>query len=119
MTRIKEYMELLTSEMEEFRSDVNRLEAINDQIKDVKVAIDLSEIKPLLEEYNGQLKKQSELQEKQYKRFELLFEKAGVYPKWAIIVFILAILISITSLVYVYNANHEKAIKTEESITQK
>lgn len=30
MTKIKEYMELLTSEMETFRGDVNRLEVIND-----------------------------------------------------------------------------------------
>lgn len=102
MTRVKEYMELLTSELEEFRDDVNRLETINNQIKDLKVAIDLSEIKPLLEEYNKELKRQSELQERQYRRFETLFKKAGVYPKWAIIIFILAILISIASLVYVY-----------------
>jgi len=102
MTRIKEYMELLTSELEEFRGDVNRLEVINDQIKDVKVAIDLSEIKPLLEAYNRQLKKQGELQERQYGRFEALFKKAGVYPKWAIISFITAILISVASLIYAY-----------------
>ncbi|WP_339666697.1 DUF6730 family protein [Maribacter arcticus] len=102
MTRIKEYMELLTSELEEFRGDVNRLKTINDQIKDAKVAIDLSEIKALLEEYNNQLKRQSELQERQYRRFEVLFKKAGVYPKWAIITFILAILISVVSLVYAY-----------------
>ena len=99
MTRIKEYMELLTSELEEFRGDVNRLKTINDQIKDAKVAIDLSEIKALLEEYNNQLKRQSELQERQYRRFEVLFKKAGVYPKWAIITFIL---ISVVSLVYAY-----------------
>ena len=83
-------------------SDVNRLKTINDQIRDTKLAIDLSEIKPLLEAYNEQLKRQSELQEIQYKRLETLFKKAGVYPKWAIITFILAILISVASLVYAY-----------------
>ncbi|MGY5848385.1 DUF6730 family protein [Salegentibacter sp. HM20] len=102
MTRVKEYMELITSELEEFRDDVNRLGAINDQIRDTKVAIDLSEIKPLLEAYNEQLKRQSELQERQYRRFEVLFKKAGVYPKWAIITFILAILISVASMFYAY-----------------
>ena len=100
MTRAKEYMELLTSEMEEFRSDVSRLEIINDQIQNTKVAIDLSEIKSLLETYNNKLKRQSELQERQYRRFETLFKKAGVYPKWAVIIFIIAILISVVSLVY-------------------
>lgn len=102
MTRAKEYMELLTSELEEFRSDVSRLESINDQIRDTKVAIDLSEIKSLLETYNNQLKRQSELQERQYRRFEALFRKAGVYPKWAVITFIIAILISVVSLIYAY-----------------
>lgn len=33
MTRIKDFMELLTSEMEGFQDDVNRLEAVNIRLK--------------------------------------------------------------------------------------
>jgi hypothetical protein len=102
MTRIKEYMELLTSEIEAFRSDVNRLETINERIKDLKVSIDLKELKAALMEHNNQLEKQREYQERFYTRMETLFQKAGVYPKWAIIVFIVAILISVASLLYAY-----------------
>jgi len=104
MTRIKEYMELLTSEMEAFRSDVNRLETINERIKDLKVSIDLKELKTALMEHSNQLEKQREHQERFYTRMEQLFQKAGVYPKGAVITFILAILISVASLLYAYRA---------------
>lgn len=75
MTKIKEYMELLTSEMETFRGDVNRLEVINDRIKDLKVSIDLKELKAELKEYNSELAKQREYQERFYLRMEILFQK--------------------------------------------
>jgi len=102
MTRIKEYMEQLTSEMEALRSDVNRLETINERIKDLKVSIDLKELKTALMEHSNQLEKQRKYQERFYTRMELLFENAGVYPKWAVITFIVAILISVASLLYAY-----------------
>lgn len=35
-------------------------------------------------------------------RMEILFQKAGVYPKWAVITFIVAIIISAFSLHYAY-----------------
>lgn len=95
-------MEVLTSEMEAFRDDVNRLEEINDQLKDVRVFIDLREIKVLLKEHNDRLQRQKEQQERFYTRMEILFQRAGVYPKWAIITFILTILLSIASLAYAY-----------------
>lgn len=95
-------MELLTSEMEAFRDDVNRLEAINENIKDVKISIDLKEIKSFLKEHGRQLESQKEQQERFYNRMESLFQTAGVYPKWAVITFIVAILLSVASLVYAY-----------------
>ncbi len=95
-------MELLTSEMEAFRDDVNRLEAINENIKDVKISIDLKEIKTVLKEHSKQLDNQKEQQERFYNRMESLFQIAGVYPKWAVITFIVAIFLSVVSLVYAY-----------------
>lgn len=90
MTKIKEYMELLTSEMETFRGDVNRLEVINDRIKDLKVSIDLKELKAELKEYNSELAKQREYQERFYLRWKFCSKKPGVYPKWAVITFIVS-----------------------------
>ncbi len=112
MTKIKEYMELLTSEMEAFRADVNRLETINDHMKDVKISIDLTEIKTVLKEHNTQLESHREQQERFYKRMESLFKTAGVYPKWAVITFIVAILFSVVSVVYAY---HTKTVSKKNS----
>jgi len=124
MTKIKEYMELLTSEMEAFRDDVNRLEAINEKIKDVKISIDLKEIKAVLKEHSKQLENQKEQQERFYNRMESLFQTAGVYPKWAVITFIMAILLSVVSLAYAYQTKmaSEKVKETtfiERTSTQK
>lgn len=107
-------MELLTSEMEAFRDDVNRLEAINENIKDVKISIDLKEIKAVLKEHSKQLESQREHQERFYNRMESLFQTAGVYPKWAVITFIVAILLSAASLVYAFQTKNasEKVKKT-------
>ncbi|UOY08223.1 hypothetical protein L0P88_06630 [Muricauda sp. SCSIO 64092] len=48
-------MGLLTSAMEAFRDDAYRLEAINENIKDVKISIDLKKIKAVLKEHSKQL----------------------------------------------------------------
>lgn len=122
MTKIKEYMELLTSEMEAFRYDVNRLETINENIKDVKISIDLKEIKTVLKEHSKQLENQKEQQERFYNRMKFLFQTAGVYPRWAIITFVVAILLSVASLVYAYQTklvlqDFKKAQYTEEVST--
>ena len=116
MTKIKEYMELLTSEMEAFRNDVNRLEAINNHMKDVKVSIDLKEIKTVLKKHSTQLENQKEQQERFYNRMKSLFQTAGIYPKWAVITFIVAILLSVASLVYAYQTKMA-AEKVEEMIS--
>jgi|SRR5690606_5364860 len=102
MTRIKDFMELLTSEMEGFQDDVNRLEAVNKGLKDLKVSIDIKELKDELQDHRNQLERQREHQERFYNRMELLFKNAGVYPRWAVITFIAAILISAAALFYAY-----------------
>ncbi len=107
-------MELLTSEMEAFRDDVNRLEAINENIKDVKISIDLKEIKTVLKEHSKQLESQREHQERFYKRMESIFQTAGAYHKWAVVIFIVVILLSVASLVYAYQTKvvSEKVMET-------
>lgn len=97
-------MELLTSEMEGFQDDVNRLEAVNNSLKDLKVSIDIKELKDELQDHRNQLGRQREHQERFYNRMELLFKNAGVYPRWAIVTFIAAILISAASLLYAYKS---------------
>nr|WP_298506916.1 DUF6730 family protein [uncultured Maribacter sp.] len=81
-------------------------------MKDVKISIDLKEIKEVLKEHSKQLEDQREQQERFYNRMESLFKTAGVYPKWAVITFIVAILFSVTSLVYVY---HTKVVSERTS----
>lgn len=103
MTRIKEYLELLTSEMEGFQSDVNRLETINENLKSLKVSIDLKELKSELHDYHSQLERQREYQDQLYTRLETLVKKARVYTNRVIITFILGILITAASLLYACN----------------
>ena len=103
MTRIKEYLELLTSEMEGFQSDVNRLETIHENLKNLKVSIDLKELKSELREYHAQLERQREDRNQFYTRLETLVKQAGIHTNRAMITFILVILTSAALLFYAYN----------------
>ena len=104
MTRIKEYLELLSSEMDGFQSDVKRLETINENLKNLKVSIDLTELKDELDDYNIQLKRQRAYQDQFYANLESLFKKAMAYTKWVMITFVLVILITVASFLYTSNA---------------
>ncbi|WP_417359680.1 DUF6730 family protein [Galbibacter sp.] len=103
MTRIKEHLELLTFEMERFQGDVKRLETINENMKNIKVSIDLDELKSELGDYHAHLERHRENQDRFYTRLEWLVKRAEAYTNRVIIAFIVLILITAASLIYVSN----------------
>jgi hypothetical protein len=102
MTKIKEYMELLTSELEAFQDDVNRLEAINNQLKDVKISIDLQELKSILQEHSTQLKYHQAYQEQFYLKIKTLFKKAKLFLVWMMVGFVVVVFVLLGVLVLVF-----------------
>lgn len=101
MTRIKEYLELLSNEMEGFQDDVNRLEVVNNNLKGLKVAIDLKELKAELSDHHTQNKRHGELMDYYFTRLESLVKKQRVYTNRVIAIFIFGVLIWTIVFLYV------------------
>ena len=66
MTKLEELTALLVNEIDDFKNGVENLEKINDQIKDTKIKMDLSEYKTMI--YSHQKEMASHL--KAIERFE-------------------------------------------------
>jgi len=102
MAKIEELTEILVNEIEDFNKGISKLEAISDKINTTKVSIDLREYKSIIESHQLKMIEVIDSQERLLNRFENLLKNAKVYPNWAVIVFILSLLISLSSLFYAY-----------------
>jgi len=102
MAKIEELTEILVNEIEDFNKGISKLEAISDKINTTKVSIDLREYKSIIESHQLKMIEVVDSQERFLNRFESLLKNAKVYPNWAVIVFIISLLISLSSLFYAY-----------------
>lgn len=87
MAKLEELSELLVSEIQDFEEAVKRLE----EISNAKIAIDLTELKTVLSDHKVELKNQSSGVQQTYKQFQNLIKEAKIYPKWAVILFIVSL----------------------------
>ncbi|MEZ4841770.1 MAG: DUF6730 family protein [Flavobacteriaceae bacterium] len=101
MAKIDEITELLTNELNAFKEDVEKLEKINEKLQATKLKVDTRELRFLLQEHERNMKYILESQERIYNRFEDLLKNAKIYPTWAVIVFIVFLLIGIFSSIYI------------------
>ena len=102
MAKIEEITELLTNELNSFKEDVEKLEKINEKLQATKLKVDVQELRSLLQEHERKIERTLESQEHIYNRFEGLLSNAKIYPKWAVIVFIVALLLGILSTTYIF-----------------
>jgi len=98
MTKIEELTALLVNEIEDFNKGISKLEFIIDKLNATKVSIDLKEYKAIIESHQQKMTEIINAQERFLNRFESLLKKAKIYPNWAVIVFIISLLISVGSL---------------------
>jgi hypothetical protein len=103
MLKIEEITEILVNEINDFNKDVTRLETINKKLEATKISIDLAEYKSIMESHQQKMTLILNSQERILNRFESLLKNAKIYPKWAVIVFIVSLLISVGILFYVFN----------------
>lgn len=101
MGKLEELTELLVDEINDFKTSVEILEKINNQLHDVKIQMDLTEYKSIVEEHQKQM--QSHLNEIKHfeNRFNKKIKEAKIYPTWAVVVFITSILMGTIFVIYV------------------
>lgn len=113
MAKIDEYMELLVSEMETFRSDIDRLEKLNLKLGQTKVEMDSTEFKNLTNRQHQQLESFERQLSSYYHKYDDRLKNAGVYPKWAVITFVASLILCFSGILYTFHlkSNIEKEHK--------
>jgi len=102
MTKLEELSTLLVNEIEDFNKGIEKLEAINKEISITKIQMDLKEYKTIIEEHQEKMRQQINTQERFESRFNDKLKQAKIYPNWAVIVFIIALLFGFGSLAFVF-----------------
>jgi ClpP class serine protease len=100
MAKIDEITELLTNELNVFKEDVEKLEKLNEKLQATKLKVDLEELRSLLQEHEKKIERTLDSQERIYNRFEDLLKNARIYPTWAVVVFLVSLLLNIALILY-------------------
>lgn len=95
MTKLEELTALLVNELHEFNKNIERLEKLNQDLKSTKLKVDFSDYLYSMNSHKSQMENNIDT----IKQFERWFAgkitEAKIYPTWAVMVFILSILITI------------------------
>tara|TARA_R110002051_G_scaffold15064_2_gene47640 strand:- start:32933 stop:33247 length:315 start_codon:yes stop_codon:yes gene_type:complete len=100
MTKLEELTALLVNELNDFNKGIERLEKINEQLKDTKIKMDVAEYKAIIEEHQKEIASQLNSIASFEKRFNDKIEQAKIYPNWAVIVFMICIIVTIVLISY-------------------
>ncbi len=102
MSKLEELTALLVNEINDFKNDVKLLEEIKEHLNNTKIKIDLTEYKSIIEAHQQKMASHLDTIERFENRFDYKIKHAKMYPTWAIIVFVIAILFGIVSILYVF-----------------
>lgn len=84
MAKLDEIAELLTEEINGFEKSIGRLEKAHENLQNLPLRPDTTEISALLKEYSNDQKKTIEEQQKLMQRILGKVEKSILLPSWAI-----------------------------------
>ncbi len=101
MAKLEEISELLVSEINDFEEAVKRLEAVQNK----KISIDLKEMKDILAQHKRELENQNSTAQSIYNLIEKLIKEAKIYPNWAVIVFIVSLLLNLVLIITLLKSN--------------
>lgn len=110
MNKLETITELLVNELTDFEKNVTQLSSQIDKAESLRVKFDISPIKELIDELKGFQKHEINNWEQFLSRLEHKLQKAKIYPKWAVVTFVTAMVISTISLCFAYRvqSNFEK-----------
>ena len=100
MTKLEELTALLVNEINDFKNGVDKLEKINEHLENTKIKIDLIKYKSIIEKHEQKMDSHTKAIERFESRFENKIKQAKIYPTWAVVIFIISVLLSIGSIVF-------------------
>jgi len=102
MTKLEELTALLVNEINDFENGIDKLEKINEHLKDTKIKMDLTKYKAIIEKHEQKMESHTRAIERFESRFESKIKQAKIYPTWAVIIFIIAMLFVIATILYMW-----------------
>ena len=115
MAKIEELTELLVNEIDTFEKGISTLENINKELENTTIKFDLVEFKAIKQELIREFSIHKNTQERFNSRFENQVMNAKIYPNWAVVVFIGALLLSFSSIFYTYYSNQNSETLKKET----
>lgn len=106
MKRLEEQMALMVNEINDFKTSVEQLDKINDQLKVTKIKMDVTEYKSVIEAHQQQMASNIKAIKDFENRFDEKMKQAKIYPKWAVIVFIISLILGIGGIILMINKFH-------------
>tara|TARA_R110002050_G_scaffold100607_1_gene208350 strand:- start:45142 stop:45456 length:315 start_codon:yes stop_codon:yes gene_type:complete len=98
MTKLEELTALLVNEINDFKNGVDKLEKINEHLENTKIKIDLTKYKFIIEKHEQKMDSHIKAIERFESRFDNKINQAKIYPTWAVVVFIVCVLLALTSI---------------------
>tara|TARA_R110001583_G_scaffold85590_2_gene224430 strand:- start:10082 stop:10396 length:315 start_codon:yes stop_codon:yes gene_type:complete len=102
MTKLEELTTLLVNEINDFNKGIEHLEKINNQLTATKIKMDITEYKFLIETHQQKMADHINTLERFENRFENKLKDAKIYLTWAVVVFIVCILITVVLVSYMF-----------------
>ena len=102
MTKLEELSALLVQEIKDFNKDIERLEKIGTQLNATKIKMDVAEYKAIIEAHQQQMASQLKAIEQFEVRFDRKIKNAKIYPDWAVVIFIICIIVTVTLSSYFF-----------------
>ncbi len=96
MTKLEELTALLVNELHDFNKSIERLEKISEQLNTTTIKMDVTEYKAIIEAHQKQMTSQLNSMERFESRFDSKIKEAKIYPTWAVVVFIVCIIVTVT-----------------------
>lgn len=113
MAKIEDLTELLVSELSEFEKGIAKLEVLEKRINNTKIEVNLKELQPIIAAHESAMINSKQNQEHYLNRLGALLKNAKIYPKWAVITFMVMTLITCLSIFYTYTIK-SNAISAEK-----
>ena len=118
MNKLETLTELLVNELTDFESNVHRLENSLEKAENLKVRFDLVPVQNFIKQLDSFQKTENSNRNEYVDRLSQKLKQAKIYPKWAVITFISALIISFGGILYGYVQNQSIAGKEKEAYNQ-
>ncbi len=118
MNKLETITELLINELADFEKNVQQLGDQIERAESLRIKFDLSPIKGLISQLEELGRRETERREQYLDRLQRNLQQAKIYPKWAVITFMVFFGISLSTGFYAYNLKSDMENEKNEAFLQ-